>query len=146
MTPRTTHPRHPLRRRLVLRRLAVGLALGGGALAIACGIGVQRDYSAIPVGQVGFDDLCGLQDYFDTIEAKLATAPALVSAVDMESQSNRHVQGGKNRFSFDTDFQLKHVRRVLNENWSRLPEALPRAERVDITGRRRPACAAWSPA
>ena len=102
------------------------------AIAAACGIGIRRDYSTIPAGQVGFDDLCGLQDYFDTIEAKLASPPALVNAVDIENQANERIQGGKNRFAFETDFQLKQLRRVLDENWSRLPEQLAKADRVEV--------------
>ena len=31
---------------------------------------VQRDLSKMPPGQVGFDDLCGLQSYFDAIAIK----------------------------------------------------------------------------
>src|SRR4029077_4254142 len=115
-----------------LRSLLFTVCLGGTALAAACGIGLRRDYATIPPGQVGFDDLCGLQDYFDTIEAKLAAAPTLVSAVDTENQANARQQGGKNRFSFETDFQLKQVRRTLDDNWKNLPESLAKAERVDI--------------
>ncbi len=114
------------------RRLLVTVCLGGTALAAACGIGIRRDYSTIPPGQVGFDDLCGLQDYFDTIEAKLAAPPTLVSAVDTENQANARQQGGKNRFSFDTEFQLKQLHRTLDENWKNLPEPMAKAERIDI--------------
>jgi hypothetical protein len=114
------------------RRPLFAACLGCAAIAVACGIGIRRDYSAIPVGQIGFDDLCGLQDYFDTIEAKLAKAPALVNAVDIENQADKRVQGGKNRFAFETEFQLKQLRRVLDDNWSRLPEPLATATRVDI--------------
>jgi hypothetical protein len=115
-----------------LSRLLVTVCLAAIGLAAACGIGIRRDLATIPPGQVGFDDMCGLQDYFDTLEAKLATPPALVSAVDMESQANARVQGGKNRFSFETEFQLKQLRRVLDENWKSLPEPLAKADRVDI--------------
>ena len=113
-------------------RLLVTVGVAGTALAAACGIGIRRDFSTIPPGQVGFDDMCGLQDYFDTIEAKLAAPPSLVSAVDMESQSNARVQGGKNRFSFESEFQLKQLRRILEENWKSLPEPLANADRIDI--------------
>jgi len=115
-----------------LGRLLGTVCLAAVGLAAACGIGIRRDLSTIPPGQVGFDDMCGLQDYFDTLEAKLATPPALVSAVDMENQANARVQGGKNRFSFETDFQLKQLRRVLDDNWKSLPEPLAKADRIDI--------------
>jgi hypothetical protein len=108
------------------------LGAGGAAIALACGITIRRDYSGIPVGQIGFDDRCGLQDYFDTIEARLARPPQVVSAVDVEAQGNRRIRGGKNRFAFETEFQLKHLLRVLNENWSRLPDSLANASRIDV--------------
>ena len=114
------------------RALVATVGLGAVAAAVACGIGIGRDYSKIPVGQVGFDDMCGLQDYFDTIEASIAKPPTVVSAVDIEADTNKRIQGGKNRFAFDTDFQLKHVKRVLSENWNRLPEGLAGAQRIDI--------------
>ena len=113
-------------------RLLVTVCVAAIALGAACGIGIRRDLSTIPPGQVGFDDMCGLQDYFDTLEAKLATPPSLVSAVDMENQANARMQGGKNRFSFETEFQLKQLRRVLDENWKSLPEPLAKADRIDI--------------
>jgi len=113
-------------------RLLVTVCLAAIALGAACGIGIRRDLSTIPPGQVGFDDMCGLQDYFDTLEAKLATPPSLVSAVDMENQANARMQGGKNRFSFETEFQLKQLRRVLDENWKSLPEPLAKADRIEI--------------
>jgi hypothetical protein len=124
------HPRPPVSRSL-LRALLLP-ALGCAAALLACGIGIRRDYSTIPAGQVGFDDLCGLQDYFDTIEAKIATAPELNSAVDIEADGSKRVRGGKNRFVFETEFQLKTLRRVLDQNWSNLPEPLAKAERVEI--------------
>jgi hypothetical protein len=108
------------------------LSLGCAAAAVACGIGIRRDYTTIPVGQVGFDDMCGLQDYFDTLEARLAEPPAVVSAVDIEAQANKRIQGGKNRFAFDSEFQLKHLRRVLNDNWKGLPDKVASADRLDL--------------
>ena len=44
----------------------------------------------------------------------------------------RRVRGGKERFAFDNDFQLKHLRRVLNENWRRLPESVATADKIEI--------------
>lgn len=114
-----------------LRRLLFTVCLGVTALAAACGIGLRRDLSTIPPGQVGFDDMCGLQDYFDTIEAKLAAAPMLVSGVDTESQTSAR-QGGRNRFSFETEFQLKQLHHTLDENWKNLPESVAKAERIEI--------------
>jgi hypothetical protein len=114
--------------RFTLRTVALGVFVA----AAACSIGIRRDYSHIPPGQVGFEDLCGLQDYFDTLEARQAEEPPLVSAVDIEGGAGKPVHGGKNRYAFETEFQLKHLRRVLGENWKNLPEPLASATRVEV--------------
>jgi hypothetical protein len=110
--------------------------LGGVGLllaAVGCGIAVQRDLSAIPPGQVGFDDMCGLQEYFDALEIKTSPSPRVVSALDLEGESGGKVlHGGKERYAFETDFQLKHLRRVLNENWRRLPDPIANATAIEI--------------
>jgi len=116
------------RKRLFLM-VGVGLILAG----LGCGIAVQRDLSAIPPGQVGFDDMCGLQEYFDALEIKSTAPPRIVSALDMEGQSGgKATRGGQERFAFDRDFLLKHLRRVLNENWRRLPEPIATATDIEI--------------
>jgi hypothetical protein len=109
--------------------VGTGLLLVG----VGCGIAVQRDLSAIPPGQVGFDDMCSLQEYFDALEIKSTPPPRVVSALDMEGQSGgKVVHGGKERFAFDSDFLLKHLRRVLSENWRRLPEQIATATDIEI--------------
>jgi len=111
----------------------------GPALAVfvlntlACAPGIKRDLSQVPAGQVGFDDLCGLQSYFDVLMVKTEPPPMLVSGVDFEAaRSGKAGRGGRGRFSFQTDFQLRTLRRVLSENWKRLPEELDGASRIDI--------------
>ena len=111
------------------------LFVGAGLLlvGVGCGIAVQRDLSAIPPGQVGFDDMCGLQEYFDALEIKSTAPPRLVSALDIEGESGGKVtHGGQERFAFDSDFLLKHLRRVLNENWRRLPAPIANAPAIEI--------------
>jgi hypothetical protein len=108
------------------------LATAGVSLMVACGIGIRRDLSAIPPGQVGFDDVCGLQGYFDALEAKLAKPPAQVSAVEMESSAKRPARGGKALVAFTGDFQLGHLRRVLNEEWKGLPEVVATAKKIEL--------------
>lgn len=100
--------------------------------ATACGIGIRRDLSAIPPGQIGFDDMCGLQEYFDTLEVKAAEPPRLINAVDLESDAKKTVRGGKALYAFETEFQLKHLRRILDNNWKRLPEQVAKAKRLEI--------------
>lgn len=62
----------------------IAVVLGLVVLPVACGIAIRRDLSALPAGQVGFDDMCGLQGYFDAIEIKTSPPPRVVSAVDLE--------------------------------------------------------------
>jgi hypothetical protein len=121
-----------------MSRKRLFLLVGAGLLlvGVGCGIAVQRDLSAIPPGQVGFDDMCGLQEYFDALEIKSTAPPRLVSALDMEGESGgKIVHGGKERFAFDSEFLLKHLRRVLNENWRRLPEPVATATDIEIEAR-----------
>ena len=107
--------------------------VGVVSASVACSIAIRRDLAAIPQGQVGFDDMCGLQEYFDALEIKSSPPPRVVSALDLEGASGgRRVRGGKERFAFENDFQLKHLRRVLNENWRRLPETVETAGKIEI--------------
>src|SRR5262249_21141380 len=54
-------------------------------------------------------------------------------ALDLEATaSGKRMRGGKERFGFENDFQLEQVRRVLNENWRRLPEGLDSAPKIEI--------------
>ena len=102
-------------------------------MSVACSIAVRRDLAKVPAGQVGFDDMCGLQEYFDALEIGTSPPPRIVSAVDLEGGSDgKKMRGGKERFAFENDFQLKHLRRVLNENWSRLPDQVPSADKIEI--------------
>jgi hypothetical protein len=107
------------------------IAVVSAVIVAACGIGIKRDLSTIPQGQVGFDDMCGLQDYFDGLEAKVAREPGVVTSVDLEG-GERGVRGGRARLAFEGLFLTKHGKRVLYENWKRLPEELQNAERFDI--------------
>jgi len=109
------------------------LALGAGLIAAACGPGVRRDLSNVPVGQVGFDDLCGLQSYYDGLAIKEGTPPALIDAAEIERVSARNpARGGRARFAFETDFQLTTVKRILDENWKGLPPGLHAAKRIEL--------------
>ncbi|HXU05829.1 MAG TPA: hypothetical protein VN903_32975 [Polyangia bacterium] len=102
-------------------------------LSAACSIAIRRDLSAVPAGQVGFDDMCGLQEYFDTLEIKTSAPPRVVTSRDIEgSRGGKEIRGGQERFAFENDFQLKHLKRVLNENWRRLPETVGAATAIEI--------------
>ena len=102
-------------------------------MGIGCGIAIRRDLSTVPPGQVGFDDMCGLQEYFDALEIKSSPPPRVVNALDLEGESGgKPVRGGKEKFAFDSEFLLHHLRRVLHENWRRLPDKLDTADRIDV--------------
>ena len=108
------------------------IALATQALGCA-GPAVKRDLSAIPVGQVGFDDLCGLQEYFDEIALKMVAPPDLVDGADIEQVSrSATARGGRARYAFQTPVQLATVRRVLDQNWKNLPAKLNSARRIDL--------------
>ena len=113
---------------------ALGLLVVGVAfICVTCSIAIRRDLSTVQPGQVGFDDMCGLQEYFDALEIRTSPPPRVVSALDLEGTAGgKPVRGGKERFAFENDFQLKHVRRVLNENWRRLPETVETAPKIEI--------------
>jgi len=109
------------------------LAAGVAGLSVACSIAIQRDLSTVPPGQVGFDDMCGLQEYFDALEIKTSPPPRVVNAREMDGQiQGKRVRGGQERFAFENDFLLQHLRRVLNENWRRLPESVATADTIEI--------------
>lgn len=115
------------------RRWAWGAGAGALALSVACGIAIQRDLSAIPVGQVSYDDACGLQQYFDTLDAKRVSPPRVVSGNELQGEHDgKNVHGGHSRFAFETAFQVHEVKRLLKENWKNLPDGLDKASRVDI--------------
>lgn len=115
-------------------RLKNVIAIALGSLALGCaGPAVKRDLSAIPVGQVGFDDMCGLQEYFDEIALKMVAPPDLVEGADIEHVAKTATaRGGRSRYAFQTPVQLATVRRVLDENWKNLPPKLASAKRIDL--------------
>jgi hypothetical protein len=116
------------------KRVAGVGVLVSAAIGVACGTGIRRDLSAIPPGQVGFEDMCGLQAYFDALELHASPPPRVVSAVDLEGavSGGKVVHGGRERFRFDNDFQLTQLRRVLDQNWKRLPEPVAKASAIEL--------------
>jgi hypothetical protein len=107
-----------------------------GALALAgvlgCGIGVGRDLSRLPPQEVIYDDLCKVQDYFDAIAVGQDRPPAVGSASEVQ-KGNDNASGGITTFAFETEAQLRTIRRVLNENWEKLPPKLmTTAPRIDL--------------
>ena len=110
-------------------------AIGLGCLILPMGCGslmVKRDMSATKPGTVVYDDLCGLQDYFDGMKDSTIATPREVFAQDLLSDENGQAVGGSARFRYDTDFQLHHVRKLLTSNWANVPEAVGNAPAVEL--------------
>jgi len=105
------------------------MALAG---AIGCGIGIGRDLSQMPPPAVIYDDVCKVQDYFDAVATGQEKAPAIVSSNDFIKGSEQEAAGGMVTFSFQSDSQLRLIRRVLGENWQKLPEKLMKSQRIDL--------------
>lgn len=114
--------------RKVEKKLAL-LALSALA-AGGCGITVQRDLNSVKATEVAFDDLCGLQGYFDALKDTTLAPPLELSSQVLSADGG--TQGGKSRYRFSSDFQLKNVRRVLQENWKRLPQEVDTAIPVEL--------------
>jgi len=107
-----------------------GVALAG---AIGCGIRVGRDLGQMPPQVVIYDDVCKMQEYFDALALGQEKAPAVVSSTDISKGPDGGPTGGRAIFSFQTDSQLRLIRRVLSDNWEKLPEKLMKsAQRIDL--------------
>ncbi len=106
-------------------------AIGAAALT-ACGIGVERDLSRIPPREVIYDDLCGVQDYHDTLLMNKADPPSVANTNELESTEGKRRSGGRTTFAFEAPYQLQTLRRVLRENWKRVPDEIMKAERVAL--------------
>jgi len=108
------------------------LFIAGALLSGGCGIGVQRDLSAQTPSAVVFDDTCGLQQYFDAMATSMIAPPTEVAGQDLEKGDATHPAGGRTRIAFRTDFQLEHLRRLLKQNWKRVPPELLTAREVFV--------------
>ncbi|MCG5052518.1 MAG: hypothetical protein KA712_06130 [Myxococcales bacterium] len=107
--------------------------LGAALVGLAgCGIAIQRDLSDTTPQAVVYDDLCGLQEYHDTLVLKKAEPPEVVTANEMERTDGKRQSGGRTTFAFEAPFQLQTLRRLLRENWKRVPNELMKAERVEL--------------
>ncbi len=77
--------------------------------------------------------MCGLQEYFDALEIKTSPPPASSALWTSKGESGgKPIRGGKEKFEFYNDFQLKTLRRVLHDNWRRLPEKLDTVDKIEL--------------
>ena len=108
--------------------------LGFGVLLVqasACGMTVKRDLSASKPGVVVFDDMCGLQNYFDALHDSTIATPREVFAQDLADENGK-ATGGTARYRFETEFQLHHLRQLLTTNWGGLPDEVGKASALDL--------------
>jgi hypothetical protein len=110
-------------------------ALGLGLLVFPVGCGslmVKRDFSATKPGVVVYDDMCGLQDYFDGMKDSTIATPREVFAQDLLADGTGQAVGGRARFRYDSEFQLHHMRTMLAANWGNVPEEVRNADAVEL--------------
>jgi hypothetical protein len=96
-----------------------------------CGIGVLRDLGSVTPQQVVLDDMCGVQAYHDGVVMRTVRYPTVTHSTDLEKTA-RPSNGGITEFKFDGEHALNEVRRVLRENYKRLPPGLLQAEEVRL--------------
>jgi hypothetical protein len=101
-------------------------------LAAGCGVTVKRDLSETKAAEVVFDDLCGLQEYFDALKDHTLSPPAEAFANDIQADDKARPTGGRKRFRFETEFQLHYLRHVLDANWKSVPIEVAKASKVEL--------------
>jgi hypothetical protein len=111
---------------------AAGIAAGLSLLLVGCGIGIQRDLSTMKAPEVVYDDACGLQEYFDALKSPQVAPPAETFSQDFSQDGPDKGVGGKTRFLFSSDFQMHYVRRMLTQNWKRLPPEVVNAPVLEL--------------
>jgi hypothetical protein len=111
---------------------AGGIAAGLSLLLVGCGIGIQRDLSTMKPPEVVYDDVCGLQEYFDALKSPQVSPPSEAFAQDFSKDGSDKGLGGTTRFRFSSEFQMHYFRRLLTENWKRLPPEVMKAPSIDL--------------
>ena len=110
-------------------RAACAVALAG---AVGCGIGIGRDLRGVQPPEVIYDDVCKVQDYFDAVAVGQERPLVVASSSEVQRKADRDAAGGIAIFAFESDGHLKLLRRVLSENWNKLPNKLMSAPRVEL--------------
>jgi hypothetical protein len=111
---------------------AAGIAAGLSLLLVGCGIGIQRDLSTMKASEVVYDDACGLQEYFDALKSPQVSPPSETFSQDFSQEGPDKGVGGKTRFLFSSDFQMFYVKRMLTQNWKRLPPEVANAPSMEL--------------
>ena len=100
--------------------------------AVGCGITVGRRFGKATMNKVIYDDRCGLQEYWDRVAMGIVRLPQQVSSSEVEKTEGKRANGGKSSFAFTSDGQLAVLRRVLSDNWRRVPEEVMTADQVEV--------------
>ena len=100
--------------------------------AVGCGITVARRFGKSTMNEVIYDDKCGLQEYWDNVAMGIVRLPQQVSSTELESTEGKRVSGGISTFAFTSDGQLAVLRRVLGDNWRRVPKEVMAASKVEV--------------
>jgi hypothetical protein len=108
-------------------KAAVGLVLVAG-----CGIGVVRDLGSVPPPQVVLDDMCGVQAYHDGVVTRAGHYPSVLHSTDLERDTGKPVTGGITEFKFNEEFPRGYLRKILRENYRKLPPDLLAAPEVRL--------------
>ena len=111
---------------------ARGISATVALLLVGCGIGIQRDLSTMKPPEVVYDDVCGLQEYFDALNSPQVSPPSEMFAQDFSKDGSDKGLGGTTRFQFKSEFQLHYLRRLLTQNWKRLPPEMVNAPSIDL--------------
>lgn len=115
-----------------LRPEVVGLCLAVAGSAACASPTVTRDLKTTKPGTVVFDDMCGLQAYFDDLTDSTIAKPRELFSQDIGKVDSEKALGGTARYRFETEFQLVHLRQLLQANWDHLPSELAKASAVDL--------------
>jgi hypothetical protein len=105
----------------------VSLALLG---ALGCGPAARRDLASIPLRQITYDDMCGLQDHFDQRATAHAGAFRAMSEQSTETTREepdehgrpRRVVLGDGTYLIAERSDLVRLRQLLRDEYRRLPE------------------------
>ena len=74
---------------------ARGIAAGVALLLVGCGIGIQRDLSTMKPPEVVYDDVCGLQEYFDALKSPQVSPPSETFAQDFSRTGPTRAWAGR---------------------------------------------------
>ncbi|MBI5514644.1 MAG: hypothetical protein HY909_12790 [Deltaproteobacteria bacterium] len=98
--------------------------------ALGCGPGARRDLASVPLRQITYDDMCGLQDHFD--QRATAHAGAFRAANEQSTETSREepdehgrprrVVLGDGTYLIAERSDRARLRQLLREEFRRLPE------------------------